>query len=340
MTINILIATLRTTIAVTFRALWANATPPVIWLATGNVEIHGNVILNGETGRAQADVDNAGEEAKGGPGGFAGGLGGGDGYGPGGGVGHVGSRTLSPGKYSGVYGNQQLQPLVGGPGGGGNIFVGILAGGGGGCAILISSSGTIEITGSLSCDGDSGGFFRQPGTDNAIQAAQGSGGAIRLLANKILGDGTLSAAPEGRIAIEAFDVQDMALTTDPTVYHLNLMPTSTFSKPVPTITITHIDGQPAATPSLGRTEMPDVIFSNAEGVTTNLECANIPVGTTLTVAVKVSINGSSETFATTSTPLSGTFEQSTATATLTLPQGPGGPIRLGKGCNPRLRQLG
>ena len=319
-------------VTVTFPTPRANSTPPVIWLASGDVDISGIISINGESGKNGSQADTPGEEPKAGAGGFAGGLFGADGYGPGGGEGGVVttqvSLTAPSGNFAGIYGNRFLQPLVGGSGGGGVYYTRAnrrVSGGGGGGAMLISSSTSITVNGTIRCNG--GGTASEfvdhgQGFDPTFISGRGSGGGIRLIADKISGSGTLSASPNGRIAIEAFDVSEMALSTNPFTYYLNVQPTTTFSLSTGTIHVVDVDGNGVAFPVLGRTQNPDVFFANAGQITVSLECENIPLGTQLVVVVK-STNGGAPTVSAQSTPLAGTLELSTATAQLTVPAGRG-----------------
>ena len=310
-------------VTVTFSRPYRSGTPPVIWLAADDVEIHGTLNLNGSNG--QTFADSAGEEAKGGPGGFAGGLGRGDGYGPGGAAGVNGTKVnAASGKFVAVYGNRFLQPLVGGSGGGGAYATANqprpLGGGGGGGAILLSSSGIITITGTISANG--GGGVTDNQLNNITRSGGGSGGGIRLVADKISGSGSLSATPNGRIALEAFNITDMAVSTNPATYYLNLRPTTTFSLPSGTIRVVDIDGNGVGTPALGQTQNPDVFFANSGQVTVTLECTDIPLGTQLTVVAQ-STSSEAPFVTAQSTPLAGTLELSIATAQLNVPAGRG-----------------
>lgn len=108
--------------------------------------------------------------------------------------------SVPPLFYGKTYGSDLLQPLVGGSGGGGGRggprFAGS-GGGGGAGAILIAANGTITIGryGSINATGgDSGGVdFGDAGTGTGFWGGGGSGGAIRLVATTITGDGKLWA---------------------------------------------------------------------------------------------------------------------------------------------------
>jgi hypothetical protein len=191
---------------------------PLTILATGNVNLRGQIHLEGAAGNS-----NNGGGGQGGPGGFDGGRGGcnfdrayfagTNGEGPGGGGGGAGNTDAAlvgagggagyarpgipgddtaTGSYSGqggpVYGASTVQPLIGGSGGGGggagnNTYGCSGGGGGGGGAILIASSGIIytSFPGGIFVSGGSGG----PGSNVTTGGGGGSGGSIRLIANTV-----------------------------------------------------------------------------------------------------------------------------------------------------------
>lgn len=151
---------------------------PVVWLVNGNVNISGIIELR---------VDAAGYQP--GPGGFRSGHynnGIDVGFGPGGSLAPGGGGTYaSPGTAGTsllLYGNDRILPLIGGSGGSGGSGVG---------AILIAATGTITINGAIHAE-----------------AYTGSGGAIRLIADSVLGNGYIyaykkSAGGDGRIDVES-----------------------------------------------------------------------------------------------------------------------------------------
>ena len=223
-------------VTVRFPTPLANSTPPVIWFATGDIEISGTLDLRGQNGNIGSGTLTIGSEPKGGPGGFAGGISAGSGYGPGGGRGasaasNQGLVSGASGTFLNVYGNRFLQPLTGGSGGGGalntNSAPSLASGGGGGGAILLSSSTQIIVDGVINCNGGSGPTHSTDKNDRA-QGGSGSGGGIRLIADRIEGTGTVSAAPNGRIAIEAFDVSQMNVSANPFTYYLNVKGETSF----------------------------------------------------------------------------------------------------------------
>lgn len=170
---------------------------PVYLLATEDIVCQGDIIVSGQD-RVAAIGGAAG------PGGFAGGFGGsdgansapGDGRGPGGGRflqrGQSGVFAAAAGANTNTYGNALLDPLVGGSGGCGNTGSPGEGGGGGGGAILIAATTRIEINLDSS---DSG--FEGVWAVGGFGWGCGSGGAIRLVAPVVTGNGRLSAAGSG-----------------------------------------------------------------------------------------------------------------------------------------------
>jgi hypothetical protein len=172
---------------------------PVVWIVSGDVNISGNIVLDGQSG----SIDGLTQP---GPGGFRGGRGsrdesevGSGGFGPGGGnlgyepinqslsgewnAGGFGTAGLgtNPEKRGKTYGNASIRPLIGGSGAGG-VSNRNEPGGAGGGAILIAASGSINVLGTISAQGGiSGG------------GAGGSGGAVRIIAERIVGNGRILA---------------------------------------------------------------------------------------------------------------------------------------------------
>lgn len=270
------------------------ANTAVRWLASGNVTINGFLSLNGENG---SNNPNPGNEAKGGPGGYAGGLGavrfdqsssytGSPGQGPGGGSPGVGAadgynggqRFGQPGKYADTYGNAYIQPLLGGSGGGGGgsgySDIGGNGGGGGG-AILISSSRDIVVNGGISASGGSGGNY----------GGSGSGGAIRLVADRISGGGSLQAngGGQGRIRLEAY-YRPLAGNTSP-VSSISAPVTTRSFDALGSLIIAKVAGQVVDQPPRGDSTNPDVLFTAAGDITIEVQGTGIPDNTPVTLRI-------------------------------------------------------
>lgn len=268
---------------------------PVVWLTTtGGVFIAGGVNVNGQSGGGQP-----------GPGGFPGGNGGPSSLpeaAPSGGLGPGGGRSLNAaGSYGtlGVsgppsYGNATILPLIGGSGGAGRVNE---AGGAAGGAILIASSGDIRVDGTISANGGSG------------SAGNGSGGAIRLVANNVTGTGTLRAeggqnvqtGGSGRIRIEAAQTIDFPDLGIP--FWTSSTPGPIFPPPgSPTLRAASVDTTPVPADPEAGISTTDVDLATDQPVTINIEATNIPVGTTVQVLF-VPEHGNGVVVAGTSTPL-------------------------------------
>jgi hypothetical protein len=177
-------------------------TLPVHWLATGDVLIAGVLDLSATDSESVLEGSLPLSSIPG-PGGFPGGLGqtpssvAQPGFGPGAGTSTSelgGSHATQGYGFSGIvrtYGNSYLLPLVGGSGGHGGTFYGdgvnsrVQGGAAGGGAILIASETTITVYGSIMARGGNAGFL--------AVAGGGSGGAIRLIAPVIAGQGVIDA---------------------------------------------------------------------------------------------------------------------------------------------------
>lgn len=323
-------------VTVTFQKNAANT--PVYLLATGNVTIDGTISVNG----GNATTTDTG---KGGPGGFDGAYGGGylttggKGLGPGGGnpgrnVGNEGGGAGGGGfGFNGnngtagnwgiggsFYGNVKLLPIIGGSGGGGgggrNDRDGKPGSGGAG-AIVIASSGTITVNGSITANGGSCAWDWPGG-------GGGSGGAIKLAATTVAGNGSISAVYGtggnwggngglGRIRIEA-ENNYRTVSTNP-AYSYGL-PGNIFVSNTPSLTITSIGGTaPPASPTANYNQ-PDILLpsTTTNPVTINLSAANIPVATTVKVWIIPQYGDGTSV----NTGLTGTDQSSTGTANVNL----------------------
>ncbi len=316
---------------------------PVTLLASGNVTIAGIIDLNGTAGGNSSSGTRLGSNRGiGGPGGFDGGDGangiastiGGSGLGPGGGSGSTSSSTggggagflnagqqgLSTGGAGGVaYGTPELLPIIGGSGGGGQAasFGSSGAGGsGGGGAILIASSVTITLTGTIRAQGGSNVFSSFSGG--------GSGGAVRLVATTLTGSGGtidvrggfLGGSP-GRVRLEAF-TNSATITFTAGIAPSLAQPSTAILPNTPTLRIASVAGVAAPASPASSFSNPDIVLpaGTANPVTVNLEASNIPLGTPLTVKVTGQTGGDTSA---TSTGLSGPVASSTASATVTIP---------------------
>jgi len=318
---------------------------PLVILATGDVNITGAIVVNGENGASlTSSAPNIG--GAGGPGGFAGGNGGLQsgppptaGHGPGGGLPSIGSTGAQGGSYGAPSSFVTLIPLFGGSGGGGgqgsSFSTSGFAGGGGAGAILIASSTRIHIMGQIMANG--GNSF----TGNCTMGGSaGTGGAIRLVAPEITGTGNVQAirgtggcatAPSnGRIRMEAFNLLGFIGTTTPVASVANAPgPVSPAGNPalvnVPTLAITSIGGL-SRPPTTGASYFaPDLTLAlgTVNPVPVVLTATNTPVGspTAITVRLIPQSPGSPTNIAVPTADHTGTFANSSASVGVTFPVG-------------------
>jgi hypothetical protein len=321
---------------------------PVVWLAQGAVLIAGTLNLSGGSTQAGPNPTPAGA------GGYRGGRGqtaattsATAGNGPGGGApwptpgldaharggtaGHAFTGGLdtvaAPGE---PYGNPFLLPLVGGSGGGGGgmRFAGTSgsAGGAGGGALLIASSTSIRVTGTITC---AGGSNAEPTA--FAGGGGGSGGAIRLIAPRLEGSGTLDVnggltswsnvrGGPGRIRLESYRNQ-ATFTLVPTTTTTEAPPGPVFPPATaPAVRVVRVDGVAVATGPTGSFDAPDVVIAAAGPVTVELEARNVPAGTVLGLSLQPAAG---TVFTATSSPLVAGAPGAplTASATVTLPSG-------------------
>ncbi len=318
---------------------------PVVWLASGAVTIDGTLDLSGGPGHAYIGTGAAIVPSQAGAGGYPGGIGEtasqtwttgqgpGAPRGSGGGAGHtVAGQGASMASLNGVaYGNDFLLPMVGGSGGAGGINPGGAGvsgsgGGAGGGALLIASSVSIRVSGSITANGGSGG---NP-TTGAGSGGGGSGGAIRLIAPIISSLGSAASltaqggdtfsgtnrGSQGRIRLEAFQhLFTSRIDPPPAVASPGpIFPPAS----APAVRIVSIGGVAVPANPTASFIAPDVTLDNAATVTIQLAGSKVPVGTivhlTLTPETGPTLNADS-------TPLAGTLDASTATASITIPHG-------------------
>jgi len=297
------------------------ANTPVHWLATGEVIIDGDIYLSGENGRS--NEDRPANAALGGVGGFSGGLGGTKfhssgsyagtpGQGPGGGQPGTDFEPPKafgyPGEFTGAYGNAYLQPLIGGSGGGGTASgyeVNGASGGGGGGAILIASSRDITLNGKIFADGGASSYVSLGNSQSYTYSGPGSGGAVRLAADRVNGNGEVStrmgnngyywngsfwsdaSRGTGRIRIEGF-FRELASTGSFSETPVAASPTETVVLPNPgALVITSVAGKNVAQPPSGRLSTPDVIFTEPGEITVAVEANGIPDGSPVKLRISM-----------------------------------------------------
>ncbi len=303
---------------------------PVYFLAQGNVTINGHLDADGNGGAAGGYVPQT--FAVPGPGGFYGGSGGDTGsrpptagFGPTGGAAWDKTapqdcRAIARG--GGITVNDFLVPLIGGSGGGGWVggapSIGP-GGGAGGGAILIATPGTIAINGTGLLTARGGNFVS---TDAYNSSGYGGGGSIRLMANRIQGNGSVLTTPRndaycsqsnaapGKIRFEAF-TQAFNGTVSGT-----LLPGSPFDTFVPTtasslLRVVSVAGVAVNPNPTGSFQLPDVTVNSPDAVPIVIETRNIPVGTVVKLQIFAE-NGATQNVE--FPPLAGTGSTINATA--------------------------
>lgn len=282
---------------------------PVFLLAQGTVLISGvidisanGINVGGFCGVGYPTVRSPG------PGGFFGGEPTQSGLGPGG-----GGNTGQPGTWVGPL---SLVPIVGGSGGGGDALGNF--GGSGGGAIVIASSTSIMLAQGASINATGAPDFSCFGFFSYLNNP-GSGGAIRLVANSVNVGGTLSACNVfgTKCGVVRLEANAGALTftgsSNPPVGLFPINPTVVPSS-APSLTIFSIGGFPVPAYAGQRFDTYDMLLPNqlTDPITVIVHANNIPTGTQVTVGF---VNGSPSA---TSNPgtLSGTFDSSTATASI------------------------
>lgn len=293
---------------------------PVVWLVQGSVNIEGIVDVAGQEA-ATPDPTLGILPRESGPGGFRGAAfgpsGRGSGYGPGGSG--PGGFTTGHGVYLTAYGNPQIIPLIGGSGGGSYQYSStISAGAGAGGAILIAAAQTITVSGRIDARGGEG----------FDSSSSGSGGAIRLIAQQVIGGGALQAVSPGepgRLRIETATPLPTApapvLQTFPETIGVppSNPPIIWPAANAPKARVVSVDAQPApADPSSPLVAAADVAIQNNNPVNILIETRDFPIEGVVQLAVIPKFAGRSMLPA---TRIGGDINLATWRVTTTLPKG-------------------
>jgi len=258
---------------------------PLRWLASGDVVIEGTLDLSGRERRHEDGLSGLvfGLGGFGGPGGYDGAssapLGSNlrsPGNGPGGGF-FTGAQDSEDGEFA-SYGNSWLYPLVGGSGGG--TLGSNVGGGGGGGAALIASSGDLTLNVAIVSLGQ-----EQPSS-----IATGSGGAVLLRANRLLGDGDIDVG-EGRKRLEGWETplaDSIAGLSELREVGPPLLPVELGASP-PKLWVDSVNGVTVANPPVTRDSLvePDVVFSSGGPVQIVVKGANVPIGAEVTLFISL-----------------------------------------------------
>lgn len=231
-----------------------------------------------------------------------------------------------------AYGASGYMPLHAGSGGGSALGFnngGVGAGGGGGGGIIIASSGRIVMNGEVNADGGS----------PSGAGSYGSGGFIRLVAAEVEGTGHLYArgaratcnadawqvpgcSGDGLVRIEAYDLTGtLGPGAVPAPFYSEPQPAVPYpSAERPVLRVAKAHGKvPYRGPLFGHAiQTPGVALPTGVEVAIELEAEHVPPG--YVAQVFVNPVGLQRVVAT-STPFIGTWDKSTATATVTVPDG-------------------
>lgn len=242
-------------------------------------------------------------------------------------VAYVGYLAGAATGYGGpAYGSLTMLPMVGGSGGGGGGGSASgsggtgSGGGGGGGAILLVSSGTVEFSGVIKANGGNAGTNAGATCSNSTPTyggtgGGGAGGAVRILASALIGAGTINVSGGVSSCPGSWNSGGNGARGYSSVEVVN---SGSFNvSTLPSLTFTSIGGVAVPTNTTGTS---DVVLpeSLANPVTIAIAASGIPVGT----VVKLVLNPPNAVSVTAnSSPLSGTLQSSTATASISIPLG-------------------
>ncbi len=282
----------------TLRFITNSRNTPVYMLAQGNVQINGLVNVS-----SIGSFCGSGFPPEMAPGGFRGGVPGRPGFGPGG-----GQINYQPGAWVGPL---SLVPIVGGSGGAGSSsqFYAFDGGSGGG-AIVIASSTSIS--------GSSGGFAAKGSNHGncSSSGAAGSGGAIRIVANTVnLLGGAFDACTGSICGVVRIEATSLTFTggSNPAAVLSPINP-NVISVQQPLLSIASVGGFNVPSYAGARFDTVDILLPNsiADPVNVGISANNIPTGT----QVQVGFASGSPSGTSTSCNLSGSFANSSCTATI------------------------
>lgn len=324
-------------------------------LASGHVTIKGTLDVSGSTPQTIAGIGYTVRGGKAGPGGGDGGscdtIGGvryGGGYGPGGGAPHntlgagggaspigAGSQGYNKGGAGGAsWSHWSYQNIVGGSGGGCGKGHG---GSGGGGALIVAASGTITLTGAIYARGGAASSY----------GGAGGGGMVRLVATQITGSGQINVmgtagttncsksnypggcGAAGLLKVEGWKVSGSFMANTVPVSSLFFgtpQPAVPGGASQPTLKVSKITGETGGDqlpPAPDLTEhtlhpTPKIYLEAGKTITVEVTATHVPVGTTVKVRLNTLGYGAPVV---NSTALAGTLDESTATATFTIPAG-------------------
>jgi hypothetical protein len=183
--------------------------------------------------------------------------------------------------------------------------------------MLIVASGTIQVVGTISSKGANGAY---DWPDN-ITYGYGSGGAIRIIASQITGNGSVNVGGIGRVRFDAYENDFGGSISGAFTQGAQFIIIPTAGQ-LPQLTVTSVAGVPVSASPTGVLSTPDAVISAQQNnpVPIVVNCVNLPLNSIITVSVTpmngspVSAVGSNNT---------GTQASSTATVSLNMPRGGG-----------------
>ena len=240
------------------------------------------------------------------------------------------------------YGTPELLPLIGGSGGGGGRggtnYPGV-GGGGGGGAILLAASGALTVTGAINATG--GDTAQGVGTGVGAFGGAGSGGAIKLMATSIKGNGSLVAlggclffngvarqhcstrngsaeylqGGDGRIRIEG---ENITFSGSSQPAYTRSLPKPIATTDLPSIRIASIAGVNVPTNPTGSADV-SLPATTTDPVIVTFATANVPTGNAIKLRIVPAYGVPIEVL---SPAISGTVASGSASVSVTPPQGP------------------
>lgn len=238
-----------------------------------------------------------------------------------------GSSNYRHGSAGPSYGSNTMLPLLGGSGGGGGAGAVNASGapggggGGGGGALLIAATKGVTVTGSLLANGGKGagtvncswGISNDSGSGGG-----GSGGFIRILTPVYAGGGSISVAGGtggcqssgyfggGNGSVGRYSVETL------------IGGTLSFAG-LPKVNITKVAGVAVPATPTGASDV-SLPLSQDNPVVVEIAANNIPLAATIKLTMTPVHSG--DAISVDAVPLSGSFENSTTTASITIPNGP------------------
>lgn len=240
---------------------------------------------------------------------------------------YFGANLVRHGTAGPSYGSNTMLPLLGGSGGGGGAGAASASGapggggGGGGGALLIAATKGVAVTGNLLANGGNGagtvGCSWAPNQDSG-SGGGGSGGFIRILTPSYSGGGKISvAAGAGGCPSSGYYGGGGGSVGRYSVETL-IGGTLSFAG-LPTVNITKVAGVAVPAIPTGASDV-SLPLSQANPVVVDIAASNIPLAATIKLTMTPVHSG--DAISVDASPLSGSFENSTTSASISIPNGP------------------